>query len=309
MHATPPTKPLPRFNVINCKAFPPLKPALLQPSKILKWIVPVHITVRPLPLLLPLLLLLLLLLAQPLNLARRREQTADAALGPQEAKLIQLVARRQVPIILPLLLPRGPAVEPFGPESARMAFVVVRPRRRGTALSLGVRRLGRRRLLLGRRRHHVRRVAADLLRRELEQLEHVGAGAAGVGARLADVVEPVDGGFGLGEDLARVRGHVLGTEGELEEEDGEGAFEVVQQHPPHCALAQHAGVGFVENEVDSGPGGLDALVGRADVLPFGGARVVLDAFLDPAQARTVDDCPRAVEEDAKSHSARLSFRV
>ena len=89
----------------------------------------------------------------------------------------------------------------------------------------------------------------------------MGAGPAGVGAGLADAVEPVEGGFGFGEDLARRRRHVFGAEGEFEEEDGEAAFVVVQQHPPHCPFAENNGAGFVEDEVEGGAGGFDAPVG------------------------------------------------
>ncbi len=98
----------------------------------------------------------------------------------------------------------------------------------------------------------------------------MGPCATGVGTEVAHVVEPVDGGFGFGEDLARIGRHVFGAEGEFEEEDCKCAFEMVEQHPPHCALADNGGIGFVEYEVDSGAGGLDTFICRVDAFPFGG---------------------------------------
>ena len=53
---------------------------------------------------------------------------------------------------------------------------------------------------------------------------------------------------------------MFGAEGELEKEDCEGAFEVVHQHPPHCAFVENGGVGFVKDKAEGGACGGDAIV-------------------------------------------------
>ena len=197
---------------------------------------PIHIIILP-----------ILPTAHPAHLARRREKTARPSLLSQEAELIQLVPRCQIPVVLPLVARHRSIVTPMRRISALIGSVIV-----------------------DRRRHDIRRVAADLLRRESEQLPHAGTRATRLGTGVAHVVKPVDGGFGFREYRARLGRHVCGAEGELEEENGEGAAHVVQQHPPHCSLMENGGVGFVENEADGGPGGFDTLVRGAEILPFRG---------------------------------------
>lgn len=201
--------------------------------------------------------------AHPAHLARRREKTARPSLLSQEAKLIQLVPRGQIPVVLPLVPRNRPIVTPTRRISALVGSVIV-DRRRMLASRL------HRRCLFLRRRHDIRRVAADFLRRESEQLPHAGTRATRLGTGVAHVVKPVDGGFGCREYRARLGRHVCGAEGKFEEENGEGAAHVVQQHPPHCSFVENGGVGLVENEAEGRPGGFDTLVRGAEILPFRG---------------------------------------
>lgn len=122
-------------------------------------------------------------------------------------------------------------------------------------------------------------------------------------------MEPVDGGFGLGEDLPSVGGHVVGAVGELEQEDDDAAFEVVKDHPPGDAAAEDGGLGGVNNKVEDGAGGVDAVVGESAVRLLGAAGLADDVVVNATEAGAVDDGAGAVEEDAEGDAARGAFSI
>ena len=53
---------------------------------------------------------------------------------------------------------------------------------------------------------------------------------------------------------------MFGALGEFEKEHREGAFGVVEQHPPHGAFVEDRGVWFVKDKAEGGAGGLYAIV-------------------------------------------------
>ena len=100
-----------------------------------------------------------------------------------------------------------------------------------------------------------------------------------------------------------------GTEGEFEQDDDDGTFEVVEDHPPDGPAVEGRGIVFVDDEVQHRARGLDAVVREGAVGVAGGAGLVSDALVESAEAGTVDDGAGAVEEDLQRDDAGLGSGV
>ena len=84
---------------------------------------------------------------------------------------------------------------------------------------------------------------------------------------------------------------------------------MVKNHPPGGTAPQDDGVGFVDDEIEHGASGLDAIVGKIAVPSFGRAGLADDSFIKATEAGTMDNGACAVEEEPQSDAARFDFGI